>query len=187
MNREKYLNEATKLLQADIFSNAGLTIPDDVKLTCGWPSSGGAAKQKTIGQCWARSSSEALVNQIFISPTIADTIEVLGVLAHELIHAIDDCKNGHKKPFRDMALAIGLSGKMTATTVGEKLLPKLRKIQEKIGDYPHQPMTAPVPKQKSRQLKLECQDCGAVWRMAKKWLTEVKACPCCQQSNIEGV
>ena len=188
MNREEFLNKAKDRLQSDVFGLAGLTIPEDVQLTCGWPSTGGAsAKRKTVGQCWARSSSDALENQVFISPTIADTVQVLGVLAHELIHAIDDCRNGHKSPFRKMALAIGLTGKMTATEIGEELLPKLEKIREDLGEYPHAPMKAPAPKQKNRQLKLQCKDCNAVWRMARAWFSQVTACPCCQQSNIEGV
>ena len=29
-----------------------------------------------------------------------DDTRVLDVLAHELIHAIDDCKNGHGLPFK---------------------------------------------------------------------------------------
>ena len=188
MNREQYLTEATRQLQRLAFEPASLQIPEDVRLTCGWTHKGGtSAKRKTVGQCWPRELSEEKVNQVFISPVVGDTLEVLGILAHELVHAIDDCQNGHKAPFRRMALAIGLTGKMTATETGTELLEKFKTIQEDLGEYPHEPLQAPPPKQKNRQLLLLCATCGAKWRMAKSWISEVTCCPCCQETDIEGV
>tara|TARA_R100001594_G_C4014699_1_gene257793 strand:- start:489 stop:1076 length:588 start_codon:yes stop_codon:yes gene_type:complete len=195
MNRETWLNNSIAYLQREVFD--GIEIPKDVQLTCGWPSKGGTAKQQTQGQCWSRINSKAGVNEVFISPTIDNSIETLGILVHELIHAVDDCKSGHKKAFKDMALAVGLEGKMRSTEIGESLRLKLESIVKELGEYPHKELTPPGPKQKSRQLKLECRDCGVenskgkvdptIWRMSKLHQDRAVYCPCCGSENIERV
>ena len=181
-SRETYLHESLQHLQRRVFTTH--TIPADVRITCGWPSKGATSKLRRIGECWPRSRSAANVNEIFISPTISDTGEALSILVHELVHAIDDCKNGHGKQFRAIAIAAGLEGKMTATTASPELAETLASIQKDIGEYPHAALTPPGPKQKSRQLKLSCDDCGAVWRMAKAWQDKATGCPCCLSDNI---
>lgn len=187
--REQYLVSAIHELAASVFGPADYEIPADVKVTCGWPSKGGlASRRKTVGQCFARSCSDVGVNEIFISPTQADTSDVLDILTHELVHAIDDCENGHRAPFRRIAIAVGLTGKMTATVAGDALRSKFVDIQKKLGNYPHAAIDlSGLKKQKSRQLKIECLDCGAVWRMSRKWLAQVTACPVCQSGNIKSV
>ena len=185
--RESWLVDAVHTLNRKVFIPAGYEVPDDTKVTCGWPSRGAIAKRKTLGECWPRSRSAKNINEIFLSPTMDDAVDVLGVLVHELVHAIDDCKHGHKAPFRKIAVAVGLEGKMTSTVAGDALTAKLEAIQDALGDYPHAELTPPPPKQKSRQLKLECNDCGAVWRMSNKWLSLATCCPCCQSENIESV
>ena len=80
----------------------------------------------------------------------------MGTLVHELIHAIDDCQNGHKKPFRDMAVLVNLEGKMTATTSGEVLIGKLKIIFDELGAYPHRKIDASQrKKQTTRMIKYE--------------------------------
>jgi len=185
MNREEYLGAATKSLAADVFGPAGYTVPDDVKLTCGWPSKGAtSAKKMAIGECWPRSRSADSVNEIFISPVQADTITVLDVLTHELVHATLDCKHGHKAPFRKIAVAVGLEGKMTSTIAGEALTAKLEAIRDALGDYPHAELTPPPPKEKSRQLKAECLECGWIGYQSKKFLDKVYRCCCCPSENV---
>jgi ribosomal protein S27E len=77
---------------------------------------------------------------------------------------------------------------MTATVAGDALRSKFVDIQKKLGNYPHAAIDlSGLKKQKSRQLKIECLDCGAVWRMSRKWLAQVTACPVCQSGNIKSV
>ena len=183
-NREAWLIEALPLLQAEVFGPAGLTIPSDVKVACSWP--GGGSARKRIGECWPRAFSAAKVNEMFISPRIAEPVPALDILAHELIHAIDDCKSGHKAPFRKMALAIGLEGKMTATHAGEKLRPVLEGIVAKLGAYPHSQLDLSArKKQTTRNIKCVCtdEDCGAVFRMTQSWIDRANIdlkCPVCE-------
>lgn len=180
MNREEWLQAGVKEL-GYIFDRHNIDIPM-VNVSCSWP--GGGSPNKRIGECWARSGSAADINEVFISPTIDNAVEALAILAHELIHAVDNCAHGHRGPFVKMMKAIGLEGKPTATHAGAQLTEELTEIVELIGEYPHQKVSVPAPKQKSRQLKASCYECGAVWRMSSKWLELATTCPCCQSEEI---
>jgi len=90
-----------------------------------------------IGQCFAPSVCKDGKPQIFISPRLSDSLEVLGTLLHELVHASVDCQFGHRKEFSQAARKVGLAGSPTATTVGESLRPLLQSYVEQVGTYPH--------------------------------------------------
>jgi len=180
MNREEYLIKAIVEL-GYIFDRYDYELPE-VHVSCSWP--GGGSANKLIGECWSRSASKAGINEIFISPTIESGDKALEILAHELIHAIDDCKHGHRKEFSHIMKKIGLEGKPTATRAGERLRGEIAEIVELIGEYPHSAVRISAPKQKSRQLKASCDECGAVWRMSNKWLLLAATCPCCRSDEI---
>ena len=182
MNREQYLEKAITELKP-IFKSAGYDLPP-VKVTCSWP--GGGSRLKCIGECWSRSASAADVNEIYISPVIDDSMRALDILAHELCHAVDDCQNGHRKPFSKIARGIGLAGKLTATSAGEKLAAQLAEIVATIGEYPHAAMNPGQnrKKQSTRMIKIECDDCAAVFRMSRQWAAQVETCPCCQSTEL---
>lgn len=91
--REAYLSKAT-IIFTKAWIKKGVSVPADVQVSCGFP--GGGSVFKRIGECWPRARSAGKVNQVFINPTQSDTVRVLGVLGHELIHAADDCKSGHR-------------------------------------------------------------------------------------------
>lgn len=190
MNRETYLEAATDRLGEEIFKPQGLILPDSVKVSVGYPSKGGTrSKNKTIGQCFSTLASDNEVNEIFIHPELDDPVKVLGVLIHELIHAIDNCENGHRAVFRRMALAVGLTGKMTATTESPELVERLETIVKGLGAYPHAKLQTPNPKQGTRLLKVECLSCGFLVRASKKQverLTEDCPCPCCEDRGSFG-
>jgi hypothetical protein len=50
-----------------------------------------------------------------LSPLFSPTIEVLGTLLHELVHAAVGTDHGHKKVFSQEARRVGLTGRPTAT------------------------------------------------------------------------
>ena len=100
--REAWLLNAVEHLKP-IFERAGYFLPE-VRVSVGFPSTG--ARSRHIGQCWSTSASADHVNQIFIAPQESDSVEVLDTLTHELVHAIDDCKNGHGEKFKEIALAV---------------------------------------------------------------------------------
>lgn len=182
LTREEYLREAAYHIGFIFQRYADVELPE-FQVSCSWP--GGGSANKRIGECWPRSWSGAGINEIFISPMIEDSVRALDILCHELVHAVDDCKDGHGPIFTKMARAIGLEGKPTATHAGERLHAELREIVDQLGPYPHKKLTNNGKKQKNRQIKLQCSDCGAIWRMSRTVAQQASTCPCCQSDDIE--
>lgn len=182
--REEWLVASVQAL-APIFAEVGEELPA-VRVSVGWPG-GNGRKNSVIGQCWATRVATDKVSQLFISPVLEDAVRVLDVLAHELVHAIDDCESGHKGRFAKIAKAIGLTGKMTATVAGDELKARLEGIVEELGAYPHAALANPgegadsPKKQTTRMLKVECSEgSGYKARMTRQWLEDFGApfCPC---------
>ncbi len=134
LTREQWLNEYTNLLRP-LFAAIGSPLPGEIPVSCGWPSQKGRArKNRVIGECWKVEASAAARPEIFVSPMLADSVEVGSVLVHELIHAAHP-DAGHKGAFKSnrAALALGLTGRMTATTPGDQLRRDLVTLAEQIG------------------------------------------------------
>ena len=105
--REYWLRQAAVFL-LDHMQRCGLKNVA-VRVSCGWPSSGGLGVGKmTVGECFSPRICADGIPQIFISPRVAESVEVLGILLHELIHASVGNENGHKKVFSQAARACGL-------------------------------------------------------------------------------
>lgn len=190
ITREQWLQHAVSVIRAETLKrDSDITIPP-VQVSCSWP--GGGDSQKRIGECWARCASKAGINEIFISPKIEDSAKVMSILAHELVHAVDDCKNGHKKAFVMLATRMGLEGKPTTMGLRPEIQDKLtERMLAKHGAFPHQTLDktkSPVKKQTTRMLKCACDNCGAIWRMSQTAIAMVEgnmSCPACH--THEGV
>jgi hypothetical protein len=181
--REEWLEAAVKITEP-LFTGAGYKVPK-VRVTCGWPSRGGLSqKKRTIGQCWDTTASSDKIHQIFISPWLDDPVDdfgVLPVLIHEVVHAVVGIAEGHNKVFGKCARAVGLAGKLTATTGSPELLEKCKGYVKTLGKYPHaklDPKKSPVKKQSTRMIKMECGECGYVARTSQKWIDDVGPCHC---------
>ena len=190
MNREKWLSTCLERLRPD-FERIGFMLPEKIRTSCSWPSKSALAqKKRRIGECWSAECSGDETFETFISPALKDSVEVAATLVHELTHAAVGLEEKHKRRFRECARAMGLEGKMTATTAGESLTARLKEIIKEIGEYPHAALTksnAP-PKQGTRMLKVECPACGCIVRMTQKWLDDAGAptCACGEQMILEG-
>jgi hypothetical protein len=177
--REKWLLEATQQLRP-LFREQGANIPD-IYVSVGWPK-GSRGANHAIGQCWPKSADGTPA--VFISPELPNAAHVLHVLVHELVHATVGCDAGHRGPFRKLALAVGLEGKMTSTHAGPDLAQRLHALGDTLGEYPHSAL-APnaIKKQTTRMVKLECMawdaddtgegGCGMVIRTTRKWLETI--------------
>jgi hypothetical protein len=191
--REEWLTAAVEYMNIHIFEPRGILLPE-LRLSVGWPG-GSGPKSAVRGQCWTRKVSEDGVNQVFISPVVSDAHTVLAVLGHEVLHAVDDCKSGHRGNFAKMMKFCGYEGKMTTSEAGEALTSQLEDIARALGDYPHARLggtpddSAEGPKkQGTRMLKVSCvAESGYLVRMTRVWLDTYGApiCPCHNLDMIE--
>jgi hypothetical protein len=177
LTREEWLQAGINGLKM-MFAEIGETIPE-VYVSVGYPK-GARGKGKAIGICHPAILSGDEKAHVFIHPCLTDSAQVLAVLAHEMIHALDNCESGHKGRFAKVATAFGLEGKMTATVAGEALQERLNALIVMLGEYPHALLTESDKKQSTRMIKCECANCGYIVRTSQKWIDELGApiCPC---------
>lgn len=188
--REAWLEEATTHLRDD-FRSAALRLPDDVRVSVGFPSKSAMSRRgRAVGQCWDGAAASDSVAQVYISPLLDDPVDVLSVLVHELVHAAVGCVHGHKGPFKRGMQRIGLEGKPTATIASTSLVTRLQRLARTIGAFPHARLTPTDQhkKQTTRLLKVTCDPCAYVCRVTRKMLDEMGApiCPSCDAAMTEA-
>jgi len=156
MTREEYLTAAVEKFRPLYERNDLHIMP--VKVSCGFPNK---SPKRTLGQCFSSSCTKDGVRHIFISPIVKTTVQVLGVLTHELLHACltDDAKHGPK--FKEGMKKIGLEGKAIHAMPGDELLALCEKYAEELGEFPNSPLTIPEKTSKERaaskkSFKLHC-------------------------------
>lgn len=180
--REQWLLHAVEFIRNEF---PDVSIPR-VNVSCSWP--GGGSPAKRIGECWPAKASKAGINELFISPKLEDPQRVLGILTHELAHAVDDCAHGHRAPFTKIARALGCEGKATQMVPPESITSAwVVRMVNAHGKYPHRVLDksqSGQKKQATRMLKAECMDCESVWRMSAKHMAGVTMCPVCGGSDL---
>lgn len=186
--REDWLDRAAGLLFREKWN--GFPIPE-FRVSVGWPLGTRVAKRKgkggCIGQCWSAGLASDRIAQIFISPILTDSVQIVATLAHELIHAILP-GNGHDRHFAAVAYAIGLEGPPTATVASPDFAEWVRvSVVGVLGDYPSGGLTAKETEKRkkdgTRQLKLECPKCGFLCRTSQKWIDyALPVCGACEVS-----
>lgn len=183
--REAWLQKAVKAF-GPMFAEVGVNLPPKVQVSVGFP--GGGSARTRIGECWHANAAGDKVPHIFISPMLHEPVIVLATLAHELVHA--QGAMGHGADFRNVAVGIGLEGKMTATVPGDALIERLKKMADALGEYPHKGLTlSDRKKQSTRMLKVECvEGSGYKVRLTRTWLDEYGApfCPCHHETMEEN-
>lgn len=180
VTREQWLQNAVIALKP-FFSAKGCIVPN-CHVSCGFASTD--VKRGHIGQCWGTKASADKVKQIFISPALSDSVAVLDTLMHELIHAVDDCKNKHGPVFKKMALKLGLKGPMRSTGAGPELKVRLKELAESLGPYPHSKLSVPAKVVDRRpRPRAKCSECGFTVPMLKAFIHYGP--PICPKDKIE--
>lgn len=173
--REAWLG-AFVALATPAYAAQGLAMPDKIRVSIGWPSSG--IRSKTIGECWVREASGDGHAEIFVTPSLKDPERIAGVLTHELVHAIVGHDAKHGPVFKKAAVSMGLEGKMTATTEGPAWHAWADEVLHDLGPYPGSDLTGRIAggkkKQTTRMLKVTCPHCGLTARLARKWIDAAK-------------
>jgi len=188
LDREAWLYEAGSfLLDARILPAAGMDTPPPWRVSVGFPT--GRSAHKTAAVCFRRSASADGHSEIFCSPVLADGHKMLEALAHELIHACDDCASGHRNFFARVARKIGLEGPLTHTVAGADLAQAIDQLITMLGPMPHAPMSlAHRPKQSTRMHKVQCAGCGFTFRAAAAHIARLDAndspCPACTDAML---
>ena len=111
------------------------------------------------------------------------TTAALCLILHELIHIAVGLDVGHTGDFRKLALAVGLKRPLEEATPSDELHDMLiDDVWSRIGEYPGvstKPETLDVPgarKQKNRQRKYVCANCGRIIRAAGEYLNATHNC-----------
>lgn len=172
-NREEWLRELVYRLHDEVFipvadGDVDAEVPA-FRISCSFP--GGGTARKRIGECWSTLNSADGTTEMMVSPLLDDEMRVAGIVAHEMVHMYVGVEHGHKAPFKRLATAIGLEGKMTATTEGEAFKAAVRPILDDLGPYPHAALSLAGRKKKQTYLlKAECPCCGFTMRVTQKWV-----------------
>jgi hypothetical protein len=197
--RETWLAEAAQQLYPK-FEQIGFKLPV-FRIGVGFGPTG-ARKESTkiLGVTLHTSIAADNINEVWISPENADSIQMLETMVHEMIHVATNLNTGvpgnvHGGTFAEAATRIGLEGPLTATHAGPDLRMDLELIAASLGRYPGAlvdtsrlkarvpvgPDGRPVrassgPKtQNTRMVKLVCSDnecpCGGYTvRTTRKWI-----------------
>lgn len=157
--REPWLTNAVGEFRP-IFDAHGFTLPEKIRVTCGFPSKMARAMNRAMGEWHPPSSSADGHHEIFISPVESDPWLVLGVLVHELCHSATP-SDGHRGLFPTIAKRMHLEGKPSATKIGKRFKEEFVSILEVLGEYPHANLdvTADRKTQSTRMLKVVCPNC----------------------------
>ena len=180
-SREEWLMRLVEALRPS-FHKIGHPIPDQVRITCGWPSKGALSRsRRTVGECWCSEASADQTIEIFISPCLGESVQVAAVTVHELVHATG--ATGHRGKFPKIAKAMGLMKPWRATRPTAQLQARLNAlIASRIGPYPHAKLDTAMPpqtKDSTRMHKLVCPNDGYIVRTTAKWIEfGLPTCPC---------
>lgn len=211
--REAWLRAAIEVFRPR-FSMVGFPLPEEVRISIGFGSIGARQENaQVLGVTYSRAATDDKVNEIFISPTEADTAKMLGTVLHELIHVTLDNEDGHGGRFAEIATRLGFLGPMTHTPESVELSAELVTVAAALGEYPGSalripsrvPAGQPIPvgpdgkpvkvhsgpgTQGTRMIKVSCSHpvCdanGYSVRTTRKWL-DLYGAPLCPGSEVTG-
>jgi hypothetical protein len=185
--RESYLIRATTILRP-FYRKLGYELPE-VYISVGFPSKRATStNNRCVGQCWHGDDQKDGKGHLFLSPVL-DGPGALETLVHEHLHAFLPAGVGHGPAYKRAMDAVGLEGKPTATHAGPALQLRLRRLDEKLGGYPHDELLVGGGKKKqtTRLLKVECAPCDYVARVTRKPLDAYgpPICPGCNEVMVE--
>jgi hypothetical protein len=174
--REQWLSEMARSMEV-LFGADDKFREKAYRVTCGWPSKHATGTRKVrVGECHRADVSADGRFELFVSPLLAEPLDVAGTLCHELAHVVAGVEAGHKAPFVKVCRAVGLTaGKPSQAGPGPLLNDQLRKLIDRLGPYPHAAMKPPVKAKAERppsSLRLACLECGCVVSIGAKWLAE---------------
>jgi hypothetical protein len=137
---EVWLDQAVEYFKP-IFMKGGYQIPP-IALSVGFADDGYKPHRKsnTAAICYAKQCSAEGINQIIITPLRTEPLDIIWLLCHELIHAVDDCVHGHGAVFHEIAYSVGYWPCKKSTMKEMIQFEELSiDIASKLGRYPRAP------------------------------------------------
>ena len=134
---EEWLQHAVTGLRSH-FLTYGHIVPE-LHVSCGYSFHGFNPKIKTNfdGYYMPKRFSKDNIPMIFISPNVVEPVDVMFVLAHELIHAVDDCYSLHGFRFKTIARELGINDCGGVRFIDHvNCVKKFSEIAEPLGQYP---------------------------------------------------
>ena len=184
-DREAWLTDAGNIILNELLSQYSELPARPWRVSVGVPGSRGGG---VIGVCWPSARSEDGTNEIFITPAIDETTDILSILIHELIHYLDDCQSGHKGEFKRVSKAVGFRPPLTKfnyENTTQKFKDYVGSLASFLGPFPHAKLDLKsVKKQKIKMKKLLCGECGFSARTTEKFMVNLNfpaCCPNCEQ------
>lgn len=170
-SREDWLTQAATIYAKEINDRLGERV-QPFRVSCGYTGRGGTRR---LGACWDKDASADGHHEIFITPGLDKSADVLGVLLHQLLHATVGVDVKHGFAFIDLARKLDLQGRgENAIVCGDDLLEFNRtSILATLGAYPHAKLEeekSGVPKQSTRLIKCTCPISGYVVRTTREWI-----------------
>ena len=200
MNRETYLNliidKAELIFAENDYDLKALRAK--IMVACGYPPNTRiGAKFDTLGVHISPKASSIGKHEIFINPVVDDTYNVIDILLHELVHAVQTDlypeSKSHGKEFVSICKKVGMNGnrKYTQACAGKDLAVIIQAWIKDIGNYPHGSINlkADRKKQSTRNLLLWCPECNWSLRTSNANLLRVtiNKCLCCQNDSLIAV
>jgi hypothetical protein len=182
-NREEWLIKMVKKC-IPLFESKGFKVPP-VQVTMSFPHTGNRSKR--IGECWSPKAAADNLHHILITLEIDDSLKILGVLVHELCHAVVGIDAGHGSKFRRCAISVGLKGQMRSTEEEDWLIELFKSWVDEHGEIPHGKLTmakSPRKKQATQMLKFGCPNECFIGRATIKYeeIPPMIECPICGEN-----
>jgi hypothetical protein len=134
--RETWLLAAVEVLRP-IFAEAGYELPEHVRISTGFGLTLRGENATILAQVFGTSHSRDHFHNVFVSPVLEAVPDVLGALAHELLHIGAGVGEGHGKAFVDGMKKLGFDGKPTEALPSTETVNRWVELAADLGAYPH--------------------------------------------------
>lgn len=184
MYREEWLHRAAIIADEHLFKQHNYKVPRVRYGVAPLNESKRGAKHTTLGVCYNAKLSDDHTYEVWIDASVDDARTAFATMVHEIVHAVDELKNGHRAPFKKIAERVGLTGNMTATTMTDETWRDIKPLVDRLGPYPHAALNTrkPAKKQSTRQKKFYCPVTQYKVYMSRGQYHEYGSpiCPCCR-------
>lgn len=205
--REEWLTYAYDYIKREFQSRYSIALPPFIRMSVGFPMGVRGPRPLRPGQqpsqnvsksaqCWPAGATEDGIAQIFISPLISDSNQVLTHMVHEVAHAASkDPAHSRGGVFAQAARAYGLIGSLADPKPSTELEAIFEGVLVAIGPYEDvhakviiQPDSGRKP-QTTFMKKVFCRCCGDLSRRTKTHIDKLKeaiamGAPSCQKCFV---